>query len=82
MAVQESPTSIRVTWTPPTSLPTGYRILYQNSDSTNSVDIGDGLIDNHLLTDLQNGEFYTISIVATSQHLPSESVDVEIGLCE
>ena len=37
-----------------------------------------------IATGLQNGESYTISIVATSQHLPSESiaVDMEVMLGE
>ena len=85
MAVQEGLTSIRVSWSPPTPLDTtGYRIYYSDSDSSDSVDVGGGSTDNYLLTGLQNGDSYTISIVATSQHLPSESVtlDMIIGLGE
>ena len=85
MAVQEGLTSIRVSWSPPTPLgdTTGYRIYYSDSDSSDSVDVSGGSTDNHLLTGLQNGDSYTISIVATSQHLPSESVilDMDVGLC-
>ena len=85
MAVQEGPTSIRVFWSPPTPLGdiTGYRIYYSGG-SSGSVDVSDGSKDNYLLTGLQNGESYTISIVATSQHLPSESVaaDMEVMLGE
>ena len=84
MAVQEGPTSIRVSWSPPTPLgdTTGYRIYYSGG-SSGSVDVSDGSTDNYLLTGLQNGESYTISIVATSQHLPSESVtvmDIDLGI--
>ena len=84
MAVQEGPTSIRVSWSPPTPLgdTTGYRIYY-SGDSSGSVDVSDGSTDNYLLTGLQNEESYDISIVATSQHLPSESVtvmDIDLGM--
>ena len=83
MAVQEGLTSIRVSWSPPTPLgdTTGYRIYYSDSDSSDSVDVSGGSTDNYLLTGLQNGEKYTISIVATSQHLPSESVTGNIEVC-
>ena len=85
MAVQEGLTSIRVSWSPPTPLgdTTGYRIYYSGG-SSGSVDVSDGSTDNYLLTGLQNGESYTISIVATSQHLPSESIaaDMEVMLGE
>ena len=77
-AVQTGPTSIDVSWTPPTPLgdTTGYIIYYTNDDSGSvNVTIDDGSIDEYTLTDLQNGETYTISIIATSQHLPSDTVD-------
>ena len=84
MAVQEDPTSIRVSWSPPTPLrdTTGYRIYYSDSDSSDSLNLSGGSTDNYLLTGLQNGDSYTISIVATSQHLTSESVtlDMDVGL--
>ena len=74
-AVQSGSTSIRVLWTPPTPLgdTTGYIIYYTNDDNTDSgsVDIDD---DSTELMNLQNGVTYTISIVATSQHLPSGNV--------
>ena len=84
MAVQEGLTSIRVSWSPPTPLgdTTGYRIYYSDSDSGNSVDISGGSTDKYLLIGLQNGDSYTISIVATSEHLPSDTIDQEIMLGE
>ena len=86
MAVQEGPTSIRVSWSPPNPLgdTTGYRIYYSDSDSSDSVDVSGGSTDNYILTGIQNGDSYTISIVATSQHLTSESVtlDMVVGLCK
>ena len=75
MAVQEGLTSIRVSWSPPTPLgdTTGYRIYYSGG-SSGSEDVSGGPTDNYLLTGLQNGDSYTISIVATSQHFFSGSV--------
>ena len=46
------------------------------------MDVGGGSTDNHLLTGLQNEASYTISIVGTSEHLPSDRVDHNITLCE
>ena len=84
MAVQEGLTSIRVSWSPPTPLgdTTGYRIYY-NGFSSGSVDLSNGSTDNYLLTGLKNGETYTMSIVATSQHLPSQLMEkvVPLGEC-
>jgi len=76
IAVQEGPTGIQVSWTPPTPLgdTTGYRIYY-GGGSSGSVDVNGGSTDNHLLTGLQNGVSYTISIVGTSGHIPSDCVD-------
>ena len=82
MAVQEGPTSIRVSWSPPTPLgdTTGYRIYYSGG-SSDSVYVSDGSTDNYLLTGLQNGETYTISINGTSEHFLSERTrPVEVTL--
>ena len=83
MAVQESPTSIRMAWSPPTPRgdTTGYRISYSGG-SSGSVDVSDGSIDNYLLTGLQNGVSYTISIAGISQHIASEVVEANINLGE
>ena len=60
MVVQEGLTSIRVSWSPPTPLgdTTGYRIYYSDSDSSDSVDVSGGSIDNYLLTGLVMGAIY------------------------
>ena len=81
MAVQEGPTSVRVSWSPPSPLgdTTGYRISYSGGSSGN-VDVSDGSTDTHTL--LENGASYTISIVGTSAHFFSVEVDVDIGLGE
>ena len=75
-----------MSWTPPTPLGdiTGYIIYYTNDDNTDSVVIDGGSTDVYTLSDLQNGDTYTISIVATSSDLPSESVlaDTTVGLSE
>ena len=70
-------------WTPPSHLDNtiGYRIYYSGG-SNGSVDVSDGLSSYYLLTGLQNGESYTISIVGLSIHLPSElaeSVTLNLG---
>ena len=77
MAVQEGPTGIRVSWTPPTPLgdTTGYRIYYSGG-SSGSVNISGGsTVSNLLLTGLQNGASYNISIVGISEHFPSNHVN-------
>ena len=80
-AVQEGPTSIRVSWTP-SSDATGYVISYTGGGSSDSVTVSGGSTDERLLTSLTNGVIYTISIVATSTELPSGSVVVMVGLGE
>ena len=62
-AVQDSPTSIRVSWTPSTDA-TGYGITYTGGGSSDSVAVGN--TNTHTLMGLTNGETYTISIVGTS----------------
>ena len=75
-AVQEGLAGIRVCWTPPTPLgnTTGYRIYYSGG-SSGSVNVSGGYTDNHLLTGLQNGTSYNISIVGTSEHFFSDHVE-------
>ena len=80
-AVPDSPTSIRVSWTESTDA-TGYRIYYTSVSDSGNETVSDGSTETHSLTGLVNGETYTISVVATSDNLPSESVaaDVAVGL--
>ena len=78
--VQDSLTSITVSWTPSTNA-TGYRIYYDNSGGHSGFeDVGGGSTDNHTLSDLQNGTTYTISIMATSYSPPSTLVELNIDL--
>ena len=83
MAVQEDPTSVRVSWSPPSPLgdTTGYRISYSGG-SSGSEDVSDGSTNTHTLPGLVNGASYTISIVGTSAHFFSEVVEVDIWLGE
>ena len=83
MAVQESLTSIRVSWTI-SSDATGYRISYNSSydDSQQSVTISDGSNNTILLNNLIMKATYTISIVATSPHFHSSTVEDHVTLSE
>ena len=77
-AVQDGLTSIRMTWTP-SSGATGYRIDY-NGGSSDSETVSGGDTNSHTLTGLTNGETYSISIVAISDHFFSDSVFADISL--
>ena len=67
-AVQDGPTSIRVSWTPPSPLgdTSGYRIYYTGGGSSDSVDVDGGNTNSRTLMGLTNGETYTISVAGTS----------------
>ena len=77
-AVQAGPTSILVYWSP-SSDAIGYRIYYDSSggDSGN-VAISNGYTNEYILSGLQNGYTYTISIAATSEHFSSDNVIVTV----
>ena len=82
MAVQEGHSSIRVSWTPSTGA-TGYIISYDNdAGSGDHVTLSDGSTNSYLMTGLEMDSSYTISIVAISQHLPSDAVQAEVTLGE
>ena len=81
-AVQDGPTSIRVSWTP-SSGATGYMIHYTSSrGDSGSEDVSGGHSDSHTLTGLVKEDTYTISIMATSQVFSSSAITVEITLSE
>ena len=72
-AVQDGPISILVSWNP-SSDATGYRIHYDSQSFP--VDGG-----RSILTNLQNGDTYYISIEAISQRrLPSKTPLIAVGL--
>ena len=87
-AVQDGPTSIRVSWTPPSPLgdTSGYRIYYTRAGgSSDSVDVDGGNTNRRTLMGLINGETYTISVAGRSSTsstlLPSPPVTAgEIAL--
>ena len=85
-AVQNGPTSIRVTWTPPDHLDgvTGYRIDYTTGGgSSGSQTVSGRNTSSYILTGLTNGEIYSLMIIGTvSVGLPStnrEAVTVGLG---
>ena len=79
-AVQDGPTSIRVSWAP-SSDATGYMIHYTSSrGDSGSEDVSGGHSDSHTLTGLVKEDTYTISIMATSHTLSSSPITVEITL--
>ena len=81
-AVQDGPTSIRVSWTP-SSDATGYMIHYTSSRGhSGSEDVSGGHSDSHTLTGLVKEDTYTISITATSQVFSSSPIIVEVTLSE
>ena len=79
-ASQNGPTSITVTWTP-SSDATDYIIYYSTTGggSSGSQTVSGGDTMTHTLTDLTNGETYTISIVATI-HFPSNNVSAQTNV--
>ena len=83
-AVQDGPTSITVTWTPPDPLDgiTGYTISYTGGGSNDETTVSGGNTMSHALTGLTNGQTYTISIVATTNAngLSSAPVQATVGL--
>ena len=78
-AVQDGPTSILVSWSPSTNA-TGYTVSYTGGGSSGSVDVSGGDTNSHNLTGLTNGETYTMSIVATSNNLDSDTVTVNMAV--
>ena len=74
-AVQQSNTSIEVSWESPGSPATGYVIYYQpKGGEVSSLDISGRSNTRKLLEGLESGVTYSISIVAVSDHLPSAVV--------
>ena len=82
LAEQTGPDSVRVSWRPPSAVgdTTGYIIYYSSGDSSGSVPVSQPDTAQHELTELMMGSNYSISLVATSQHLPSGTLTLSIQL--
>ena len=78
---QVDPTSVRVSWDPPSppGNTVGYRVSYNLSNATD-IDISDVSTTSTTLTGLENGNYYTISIVGLSEHFQSERKNATIYL--
>lgn len=74
---------ISVSWELSAGNAIGYVIYYQSNEGTvNSVEVPEKETESYLLNDLPRRDFYNISIVALSKHLPSVelgSVTVDVG---
>ena len=87
-AVQMGGTRVTVEWDAPVTgiTPTGYRVFYQVDSDTQfmSVDGINGGAIAHTLTNLKNGETYTIYVAGLlDTGLPSEVVGpVQVTLCK
>ena len=78
-AVQNGPTSILVSWSPSSNV-TGYTISFTGG-SSGSEAVSGGSTNSYTLTGLTNEQTYTISIVATSNNLASDTVTaMAVGL--
>ena len=81
MVVQEGATSFRLTWTPPSPLgdTTGYMVSYSaTGGSSGSVNVTGGSTDSFTLNGLDSREAYTIFLIATSKHIPSEAITAQV----
>ena len=79
MFEQRGGTSVLLTWTPPDPLgdTTGYIISYTGGGSSGCEPVNGGSTNSYTLTGLLIREMYDISIIGTSEHFYSESVDWE-----
>ena len=82
VAVQVGLDSIQLSWTPPSQLRdiTGYRINYHSIGFMSTVNISDSSTNTLLLTGLDSGVSYHISILTTSTHLTSNTVETSLTL--
>ena len=78
-AIQDSPTSIILTWSE-SSDATGYEIHYNSSNYSVNETIDGGDSNSYTVTGLTNGETYTISIAAIPPALLSPPLQATVGL--
>ena len=79
---QISPTTVKVTWSPPSggATVTGYVVHYRTGSSVGTKTPTTST--STFLTGLTSGATYTISVEATSQHLSGESEEMTLSLSE
>ena len=72
-------TSIRVTWTPPSSGPTvtGYRVYYQTDENQGSVELGANITEHTIISAITSR--YIITLVAVSDYLPSAQLHLDFA---
>ena len=77
------PTTVRVTWSPPSrgATVTSYVVHYRTATSVRTKSVSSSSTST-FLTGLTSGATYTISVEATSQHLSGESEEMTISLGE
>ena len=86
MVTQVTDTSVMVSWTPPAVVTDviGYQIFYtENGGSEQFKDVSGANTNMDTLSSLTTGRTYSITIVATSDGLPSEAVGpvmIELGM--
>ena len=81
-AVQDGPTSIRVTWTPPSPLDgvTGYRISFTGGGGSSTVTVSvESANYSYNLTNLTNGVTYTVMFSTLSMVPFNRSIVVPLG---
>ena len=83
LAIQEGPTSIRVSWNSAVLQEDikGYRLVYSNGGESMRVNVSSGQTDSYLVTELHNGEIYYIIFESISQHFnTNSSLNVPMGM--
>ena len=82
--VLDNLTSVMLTWTPPNPPrdTSGYMIEYDNGEDEGSKEVDGVSTTSRVLTGLQNGTTYNISIVGTSEHFPSAPMSIMVQLIE
>lgn len=84
-AVQTGPTSVNVSWSALISgspWPVTRYDIYYVANRGPSTSGGSTNCTSHVLTNLQLGAHYTISVIAVSMHLPSQMITVMLTLSE
>jgi hypothetical protein len=74
---------MRISWSPPLSGPeiTGYKIHYA-SNITNNWLVVDSPTTSAIISGLQSGDIYWVSVIALSYFPSSETEAIEIRLCK